>query len=879
MRVRRPKRKGEEEEATSAGRHKRNESEVLLLKQGTMESQSEDEEEMMATADNGNHEFAEQIDDVGSKDGKEEPTERDVAAGNSTSGEGNIDDLKYVIDNILERNSDDVIPLLTSVDISSIQALVEKKELLRQPEIIGLKKLVAKQLFNFCEHLEAFEDANPGEAWKEHANEDWVDPRAAASSTKDPKMSFLLAKSILHESDCSEFKKLSSQDINAMYKHVVEIVTGALSKQLKDACNFNVEEFSLKWIRAIFNLPTGEPYGNVFVNPGKTQSGKTAIKAVIYAISLLLDIHVFIITKGLQESRELYEKIQTFLKSCDHKINPDLVRGDLLMVGIDTSAKIHKMIKKVEQMRRLNPRRKFIVINDECDALYRTLEGTQAMEKAHHALMNLGPSLRIEISATPMPTILILVMELGLNLEIMPIGQSDDYLGIEKMLPFQKEGEDVFIPDDSSELKKGIAYSCTSNGVDAWEQTNLCDDDDNQPIFKDEFSTFDWPTGKFPSCDHLETIPYTTQEMMDLYRSACESNQKKQGALVLDCTVPRVDSSGNIFEKACCVQNEMKARFDKDVVLIVNVGSGIYVRRPGFGKGRIVSNVRQLSEVLEALHKEFGKKIPFFVFGYFKMRRGLSCRCNQRVPTHVVLYLGKNHSMDNYVQSLGRGTFNGNSVLESNGYDSVTVLTTKADLEAARAYNEFLDQLYQKIDGGASPNDAIQGLAGKFSAKANFLRSTNRKLGQCNMRDLMDEGAVFQEEDDESNDISLVDDDGDEPFQGDDETKERYWNDKLAQGILRSFTYLFQEDKISKCEAKSIVDMFDSTYQETGEDKVSPAVVKKILEDYENKGVLRRFKQGRKVLWQVINWRQVEFMINKDLLSEDAAAAVSLDDD
>jgi hypothetical protein len=312
----------------------------------------------------------------------------------------------------------------------------------------------------------------------------------------------------------------------------------------------------------------------------------------------------------------------------------------------------------------------------------------------------------------------------------------------------------------------------------------------------------------------------------------------------------------------------MQATMNKNVLIIVNTGHGICVRRPGYAKGRKVHKLRTLSEVLEQLDKDFANDVPFFLFGYHKMRRGLSCRSRRRVPTHMVLHLGKGHSMDNYVQSLGRGTFNGlHTVLKDNGFDHVTVLTTEADLNMARAYIKFLDLLHDKLVGGASVEDAINGLAGKFPASANFLQHTKRKLGQRKkLRDCLDEKQLFREDnEEEDNEAEEEDLDDESDYQGDVEKRQRYWNNKVAQRVLKSFLDLMEEERKFECTERQVCKMFNETYQFDGAEMKAGALGN-ILELYMKDNIVQKIDQGTKVLWKVMDWDEVKFMINDELV-------------
>jgi len=273
------------------------------------------------------------------------------------------------------------------------------------------------------------------------------------------------------------------------------------------------------------------------------------------------------------------------------------------------------------------------------------------------------------------------------------------------------------------------------------------------------------------------------------------------------------------------------------VVVVVNVGDGIYFRRPGFKTGRKVSKERTISEVLAELNKEFGLGMPVFVFGYWKLCRGLSIRSLRRVPTHFVIFLGNGISIENYTQALGRGTFNGiDSVLKKNGHAHVTVLTSKDDFNGAKKYIKFLDLLHDRLEQGESPEEAITGAKGKFPDSANFLRHFDkRRIGQRkNLKAHLNEEDLFEEP---------VDDDDDDEyshgtvFEGDHAKQQRYWNDNVAQRVLRSFLDLKEEDREFSCTVKQIITKFNDTYQDDGV-KMTKVTLKKILDDYEKNSIV-----------------------------------------
>jgi hypothetical protein len=192
--------------------------------------------------------------------------------------------------------------------------------------------------------------------------------------------------------------------------------------------------------------------------------------------------------------------------------------------------------------------------------------------------------------------------------------------------------------------------------------------------------------------------------------SADDSTVNKKGVLLLDCTASRVTVDCNIFQKAVGVQNHYAVQ-GKLMVVMVFVGTGIYVRRPSFENGRCIpSTMKTIADVINQLDGEYGLTVPIFVFGWTKMRRCISYRSDKRVQTHLVLQLGINQSDESYIQALGRGSFNGlRTVLKENGHSHVTVLTPKNDFAMAKKYQEYIFVLSELIkdNGQENPKNVV----------------------------------------------------------------------------------------------------------------------------------------------------------------------------
>lgn len=62
-----------------------------------------------------------------------------------------------------------------------------------------------------------------------------------------------------------------------------------------------------------------------------------------------------------------------------------------------------------------------------------------------------------------------------------------------------------------------------------------------------------------------------------------------------------------------------------------------------------------VGNLLNFIDNKYGLAMPVFIFGYTKMCRGISFRSNKRVPTHMVMSMGKGHNCSTIIQTIGRG--------------------------------------------------------------------------------------------------------------------------------------------------------------------------------------------------------------------------------
>ena len=137
-----------------------------------------------------------------------------------------------------------------------------------------------------------------------------------------------------------------------------------------------------------------------------------------------------------------------------------------------------------------------------------------------------------------------------------------------------------------------------------------------------------------------------------------------------------------------------------------------------------------VGDLIKRFHDNYGVEVPIFCFGFSKMQRGVGFRCEERVPTHYIQSYGQGYSLEKTIQSLGRATFIGKSVLNRLGFSSVRIMASQSDLEAAKAYQRFQVAVYRSIVAGQSLSEAMNGSLKLLPAEANFARLTSRKMGE-----------------------------------------------------------------------------------------------------------------------------------------------------
>jgi hypothetical protein len=198
------------------------------------------------------------------------------------------------------------------------------------------------------------------------------------------------------------------------------------------------------------------------------------------------------------------------------------------------------------------------------------------------------------ISATPVPLMVDLVHNDVWNIDqedfvMFELEPTDDYVGIEDMVPLKKDGQDVYIA--ANELNYRSDYSV--DGIN---------------------------------------IGYASEKLITLYDDALMNSDNRQGVLILDCTCPRVKADKNVTEKASAVQ-ELYQEKGIDVTVATIVGRGISVKFPNEEWDHESQKKFKILNLLESIDQKCGLEMPVIVFGWSKMCRGISFRNSKRVPT------------------------------------------------------------------------------------------------------------------------------------------------------------------------------------------------------------------------------------------------------
>ena len=421
---------------------------------------------------------------------------------------------------------------------------------------------------------------------------------------------------------------------------------------------------------------------------GMTQTGKTVLKCLILDVCKLLQIAAVITTKGVAESRELRAKLamlqdyfiedDTLQRMSCQDMCTSLKRHACLVVA-DTHAQIQRATQAIQDWKQNSDASDFLVMIDECDEMFRTDTSEQCMEEALAKLLSAGPLVEVHVSATPLPIILDKLVK-----------EADrDFLGA----CFVEPAEDYSGLTD-------LHFLLASN---------------NQAIFLDQ---------RLRAEDELHHIsphiPYFNCKVKRLYDDAYHTTH--QGALLIDCSSPYVTVERvNIIEKARRVQQS----YPRACVVAMHA-EGMDYWKPG--KSQMWVKNELIGGLLEKIDRDCGLQTPIFLFGWSKIRRGISFRSNGRVPTHMLMDMGPDFSVESCIQCLGRATGNYKTVLAKNGVNGVVVLTNASDFDTARRYFKLVQEIQRRLQhNGMNLRSA---LSSPFPWHLDILAGQPRKIGR-----------------------------------------------------------------------------------------------------------------------------------------------------
>lgn len=699
--------------------------------------------------------------------------------------------------------SREIRELLKQVGIFTIEHLLKAADSLRQPHFAGLEDENREDILVVIDWIKTRREETNGELnlLKEFDGKKFLAHKQNMYWKNIQYVSDYLGKGVVDDQGENMFSlyeyKSGKRNLNEISKWCAGEIMKSSNHLKSSVGKFDHEKFIMSLIDH-FHCVYGKNLGYItdaseekhVVLQGHTQSGKSAVKGVIQALCQKMCIPLIIVTKGVDESIDLHSKLMNFSdvqnnivvvsrkmdkesKTNKKKNIQTALRTGGVVVTADTVPQIKKVCDALQEYReKTNIKGKFLLVIDEADAmLWRTDDGTQCFEEALNQLRSLGPSVTAYISATPVPILKRLQQTLkDDDIKIFKLAPGDNYVGLE-----------------STETLK------SNNGRD--------------PIFL--------KSNELNINTSFHGIPYTNEKVMALYNDALfDTDGCKKGTLLLDITCPRVYTDKNVFQKAEKVQAYYKRR-KQNIVVIAFVGSGISVKLPNSNWEKEKWRLSLIGDVIKDIdeHEQYGLSMPIFIFGFSKMRRGISFRSNLRAPTHLVMMLSSGHHMSNVIQTLGRASGNSKSVLQENGYQSVKILTTQQDYKIGTSVQCYLDEVASRVNEGETLEEALTGTRKHLPQESNFLRRTYRKLGPLKSTRKEYKSARFEDP---------------EPGLSEEEKVLRgeYWNDSNAQQLIRALVSLRRSHQMVKVD--DIIDHF----ADANESKMATTEMKKLLKAF-----------------------------------------------
>lgn len=488
-------------------------------------------------------------------------------------------------------------------------------------------------------------------------------------------------------------------------KHTQEILAEVGRRGLQT--NFDVESYVRAVIENIDAWKKDADAEHILYAGGATQSGKSAFKSVLILIAQRFGLAVVVVTKGVGESKDLTEKLlrQLTLQLNGHGVCKymrsvsqfpgqkwassleDCINNHGVIVTAHTASQVNKVTNAIRDVQEaaeaaggLNVPG-FIVAFDESDDFQRReIDAPEKiqLEKAHERLRDHGPALQLNVSAT-------LLSLFGTA---------------------QETGNTIY-PNQVFQTELGANY----HGLLSAKAMVM--------------------SGKKVFLEHGELGPantYINSKVLHLCRAWRDYGHGALGLLVCN---PRVTAYGNILTMGS--ELHTKHGFGNTCIVAVS-GSKMQVLGPNaaawseshFGDKK---RFAKISDVLNELDRSgsdhfVGLGVPIMVIGYSKMERCVSYRSHTRVPTHMLMSLGKALSIDRLVQAFGRATF----LHPPAHFKGTVVLANGSDWDAARAYIRFQSKLMTLV---TRENCTVQSIlqSHTFEDQEDFRKFNDRTVG------------------------------------------------------------------------------------------------------------------------------------------------------
>jgi hypothetical protein len=449
------------------------------------------------------------------------------------------------------------------------------------------------------------------------------------------------------------------------------------------------------------------------------QSGKSTIKALVISICFFFQkkIPVFILTNGIAEKKDLYEKLRKQAPihrrkyitlapdskdSCQERkkkleLNKEALRNGGTVIFSDSVRQVdtvRELVKFYHKEVREDGHKVFIV--DEADSIVvRTRDEKQKFEQQlAHMNKELRPTVSILFTATPIQNDLCAET---IDQRYNSSGENSYY----EITP----GEDY-----NSLLKGGIKPPKDEYGMEVYLS-------DGELSKKEPYRV-----------DGL-SIPYASERTVSFCRDAAAA----ECSLLLDNSCPWVNvDENNVQWKAESVQQLLSSEGLSVIVIAFTGQDGISVKFPGEEWDKVKWKDRLIGELLENIDQDpkCGLKIPVFIFGTpKKMGRCISFRSNKRVPSHLILYLGDGHNNSNNRQAIGRLEGYAKSQLLANGLECALVLTRKGDFIGAKNHDHYVEHVNKRLKKGDSMHEAVHGTNEKVPHNANMFACNVREVG------------------------------------------------------------------------------------------------------------------------------------------------------